>query len=188
MEIYLIRHTTPQIKKGICYGQSDVPLASTFADEAKLLLKILPEKIAIVYSSPSTRCYQLAKLIPADQVIIDNRLLEFNFGAWEMKRWDTIDPVLLDTWMKDFVATRVPEGENFIDLNKRVKDFITELVEQKYKKIAIVTHGGVIRCFIAYILKTPLKDAFSVSVNYASVTKIVLDENSANNKVEYLGK
>ncbi|MEM9897397.1 MAG: alpha-ribazole phosphatase, partial [Bacteroidota bacterium] len=27
MEIYLIRHTTPEISKNICYGQSDLELS-----------------------------------------------------------------------------------------------------------------------------------------------------------------
>lgn len=43
MEIYLIRHTTPKIAKEICYGQSDIALASTFREEAKGVLQELPQ-------------------------------------------------------------------------------------------------------------------------------------------------
>jgi len=33
MEIYLIRHTTPDVAKGICYGQTDLDVANTFEEE-----------------------------------------------------------------------------------------------------------------------------------------------------------
>ena len=34
MNIYLIRHTSVDVPKGLCYGQSDVPLRPTFEIEA----------------------------------------------------------------------------------------------------------------------------------------------------------
>lgn len=174
MEVYLIRHTTPLIDKGICYGQSDIALAESFHNEARQLIQQIPENIDAVYSSSSSRCYKLARLIKSDQVIIDNRLLEMNFGDWEMKNWDEIDKENLDKWMKDFVNVRVPNGENFIDLYKRVCDFIENLNKAGFHKIAVVTHAGVIRSFISKTLDSPLEKAFEIKVNYCSVTKINL--------------
>lgn len=46
MDIYLIRHTTPDVPPGTCYGQSDVDVAASFMDEFSALhpkLKHLPE-------------------------------------------------------------------------------------------------------------------------------------------------
>ena len=34
MKIYLIRHTQPDVEKGICYGSSDLDVAATFEAEA----------------------------------------------------------------------------------------------------------------------------------------------------------
>ena len=34
MEIYLVRHTTPDVAKGICYGQADIDVTATFLAEA----------------------------------------------------------------------------------------------------------------------------------------------------------
>jgi alpha-ribazole phosphatase len=172
MEIYLIRHTTPQIVKGICYGQSEVPLADTFASEAEELLKKLPSAIDAVYSSPLTRCYRLAKQIPAKKLVKDTRLLEMNFGDWEMRRWDEIDQITLDAWMKKFVTMRVPGGENFVDVNNRVTEFVSELVTQDYKKVVLVTHGGVIKCISANVRGIVFKEAFNIAVPYSSVIKI----------------
>ena len=174
MELYLIRHTTPLIEKGICYGQTDIPLAESFPDEANKLLPFLPETVDAVFSSSSNRCIKLARLIKSERIIIDNRLLEMNFGDWEMKKWDDIDKENLDKWMNDFVNVRVPNGENFIDLSDRVNRFIDDLTQRRYNRIAIVSHAGVIRSFISKILEKPLEKAFELKVNYCSVTKINL--------------
>ena len=42
MEIYLIRHTSVSVEAGICYGQSDVPVAESFAAEAAQVRAKLP--------------------------------------------------------------------------------------------------------------------------------------------------
>ena len=43
MDIYLVRHTTPKIDKGICYGQSDLELADSYPEEFKAILDVVPE-------------------------------------------------------------------------------------------------------------------------------------------------
>lgn len=85
MEIYLIRHTTPKIAKEICYGQSDIALASTFREEAKGVLQELPKSVHKVYSSPLKRCLQLAALIPHQSLDQVPQLQEMNFGDWELR-------------------------------------------------------------------------------------------------------
>jgi alpha-ribazole phosphatase len=179
MEIYLIRHTTPLIKKGICYGQSELPLSETFQYEAERIQKSLPGIIDVLYSSPSQRCYQLAKFLRAKKKFGDDRLMEMNFGDWEMKAWDSLDKHILDVWMKHFVTMRVPNGESFMDLHDRVCTFFQELLQNNYQRIAIVTHAGVIRCIVAKLLKIPLTDAFNISVDYASVRKVLLNANGS---------
>ncbi len=189
MEIYLIRHTTPQIEKGICYGQSDIPLTESFHTELHQLKTHLPELFDVVYSSPMSRCTKLAQFIQAKELFIpDRRLLEMNFGDWEMKNWDEINQDVLNEWMKDFVNVRVPKGENFIDLNERVTEFIDELLKTNYKKVAIVTHAGVIRCVVAKIVGMQLTNAFKISVDYSSVTKIHGNYDSCYNKLDYLNR
>lgn len=65
MEIYLIRHTTPAIKKGLIYGRMDVPLAASFDQEKEVILKQLPSRLDAIYSSPSKRCCALADTLSA---------------------------------------------------------------------------------------------------------------------------
>ena len=189
MQINLIRHTTPDIAKGTCYGQSDIPLLDSFQQEYMSLIKHLPEKVDVVYSSPLKRCTQLAKQLKSvGGVIEDKRLMEMNFGDWEMKNWDAIEHKSLNKWMQDFVNVKVPNGENFLELHARVNHFVDELVKQEHKTVAIVTHAGVIRSVIARVLEIPLNNAFKIPVNYASVTRLNIAGDNCFSNLEFLNK
>jgi alpha-ribazole phosphatase len=188
MEVYLIRHTTPDIETGICYGFSDISSAATsFAKESKRAVSFLPECLDAIYSSPLLRCMQLARALQTESIIQeDARLMEMNFGSWEKKKWEEIDSTALNSWMKDFVHVRAPEGENFLDLSKRAGAFFDELASSGHKSVGIVTHAGVIRALIAKILGMPLENAFKIPVAYASVTKIRIQEESCYCNLEFL--
>ena len=91
MEIYLVRHTTPAVEKGICYGQTDLDVTESFITEANIIKEVLPLNIKHVYSSPLQRCSKLAAHLFPDTIIqLRNDLMEINCGLWEMQRWDDI--------------------------------------------------------------------------------------------------
>jgi len=173
MEVYLIRHTTPQIGKGICYGKSDIPLAETFENELKILKSKLPEKFSQVITSPARRCYYLARELKCSSLINNEDIAELDFGKWELKAWSDIDKKEIDTWMDDFVNISCPEGESYRDLFIRSQRFWQEHIEKKkFKSVAIITHGGIIRSLLAFFLKMPMENSFSISIGYGSVTKV----------------
>jgi len=175
MEIYLIRHTTPEIAKGICYGQSDILLASSFKDEVAQILKnnSFPENDVVVYSSPLQRCKQLAETVfNVTAINYDNRLKELNFGDWELKPWDAINKEELTIWMEDFVHVPCPNGESYVDLNNRVLEFKKSLKSAKHKKVVVVTHAGIIRAFLAQHNNVKLEDSFQYKISLGAVIKI----------------
>ena len=178
MEVYLVRHTETVCPKGICYGQSDMDIIEPYDAVFQSILNQLPQD-AHMYSSPLLRCVLLANYIKDNSEITavneDARLMEMNFGDWEMKNWDGIDPDELIPWMADFVTIRVPNGESFTDLHSRVVDFIqSELHNTHSKPVIIVAHAGVIRSFLCHISALPLKDAFKNKVDFGAVIKIEL--------------
>ena len=178
MEVYLVRHTETVCEKGICYGQSDVEIIEPYDAVFQSILNQLP-KDANLYSSPLLRCVLLANYIKGNSEITavngDARLMEMNFGNWEMKNWDVIDPDELNPWMADFVTIRVPNGESFTDLHTRVVDFIqSELHSTHSKPVIIVAHAGIIRSFLCHISALPLRDAFKNKVDFGAVIKIEL--------------
>jgi alpha-ribazole phosphatase len=92
MEFALIRHTRCDIPAGTCYGQLDVPLASTAATDIDQTLARVP-RVDLVFSSPSQRCQALAQaLAHRDACNVRTRpdLRELSFGAWEGLRWSDI--------------------------------------------------------------------------------------------------
>lgn len=135
MEVILVRHTTPDIAKGICYGQADIKVATTFEEEVSNILKKVPvnDPEVTYYSSPLQRCKLLAKKLSAN-VIFDNRLKELDFGDWELQKWNDIDKKELDIWMNDFVKTPAKNGEFYIDLHNRTTDFLNRINNQKPSK------------------------------------------------------
>lgn len=178
MEIYLIRHTSPLVEKGICYGQTDLDVTETFLLEANEIKAFLPSSIQLVFSSPLLRCAKLAKeLFPTTAIEWHNDLMELHCGAWEMQYWDAIPKQEMQPWLADFIHTEVPGGESYLQLHQRViKKF--ESICTHEKCMAIVAHGGVLRSILAHISETPLKDAFSVfQLHYGAVVKIIVDTN-----------
>ena len=175
MEIILVRHTTPDIEKGICYGQADIGITNSFLEELQPILKDVPVNDAntVYYSSPLKSCAILAKKI-SDSIIYDNRLKELDFGDWELKKWDDIDKESLDIWMQNFVTEPTKNVESYIDLQKRTIEFLEEIKQQNHQRVVIVTHAGVIRSLYSYIHDSALEKSFDLKVAYGQIIKIDL--------------
>lgn len=173
MEIYLIRHTTPDIAKGICYGQTDLDITDTFEQEVMSIKPYLPANIKTIYSSPLQRCRKLAEaLFPQHNVQLHNDLMELNCGSWEMQPWNEIPKAEIQPWMDDFVNVQVPDGESYVQMHDRVvKRF--EWIGRQSETAVIVAHGGVLRSILTHITNTPLKESFDVfTCHYGCVVKI----------------
>ena len=178
MDIYLVRHTLTDTEPGLCYGQTDVALSANFAEEVLQVLKKLPPPMpdTVVFSSPLSRCRQLAEKF-SSHVITDDRLLEINFGDWENTFFNEIDPIVLKQWSDHFVTQSPPNGENFTDLFRRAGSFWHELLTYRKEQIVIVTHAGVIRALLVSILEMPLANAFHFRVEPGSVHKFQAIDN-----------
>jgi len=176
MNLYLIRHTKVDLKPRVCYGQTDVDVANTFLSEAESIKKQI-ESIHFdrIYSSPLKRCKKLSEYLFTDEIIFDKRLMELNFGKWEMQDWDKITGSEYQEWMNNFIETPCLDGESFRELHKRVSSFIDSINSNNNNNnnnIAIVAHGGTIRSILTYLNNHDLKDAFNTDVDFGEVIKI----------------
>ncbi len=186
MQLFLIRHTTPQVKAGLCYGQSDIDVTASFSEElndigAKLdSIKSSGVELHAMVTSPLQRCVKLAhalnlKLV-LGEILEDHRLKELNFGDWELQAWDAIPRTEFDIWADDYANLAPPNGETFAELHERAKSFIAELSEHSQPhNIVVVTHGGMIRAMLAEVLQIPLKRLFRFQIDYGSVTHLAFD-------------
>ena len=173
MEVILVRHTTPKIEKGVCYGQSNIGVEKSFNEEALVIQNQLKgiDHGAYFYSSPLKRCEKLAEKL-AEKIRFDDRLKELNFGDWELKKWDDIDREILDIWMNDFVNIPPKNGESYIEMFERTSGFLKEIKGEGIKKAIIITHAGVIRSIHAFVNGISLEDSFNLKVPYGAIVKL----------------
>ncbi|WP_300380748.1 alpha-ribazole phosphatase [Henriciella sp.] len=150
MAVSLLRHTTPLVAPGTCYGMTDLGLAESFAEEAENILSGLPPVEQIV-TSPLTRCQQLADFMSkrlSVPVTTDCRLREMDFGTWEGRAWADIPRAEINAWVSDFMHARPHGGESVAMLRARTLEAIAEL-ENRQQETLIVTHAGVIKAALA---------------------------------------
>lgn len=176
MEILLIRHTAVDVPAGTCYGQADVPLKETFEEEAAVTKATLESfgPVDRAYTSPLSRCTRLAAFCGHADARRDPRILEIDFGEWEMKPFDEIADPQLQAWYADHIRTRVTGGESFMMQYLRVANFLDELRSKSWQRVALFAHGGVLVCAQVYAgLITP-EAAFAALPAFGSVIRIEL--------------
>jgi alpha-ribazole phosphatase len=175
MKLYVIRHTKVAVESGICYGQSNVGVASSFnAEKEQVAHQVSNVNFDKIYSSPLIRCKQLAEgLFQNKQLVFDARLKELNFGDWELKTWDDIYAQEQGkVWMDNYQTLPTLNGESYPEMVERVSEFLNEISEHKYKNVAVVAHAGVIRIFKSLIEKQSINELFKTfKPAYGSVTK-----------------
>ncbi len=170
MEIHLIRHTAVNLEQGICYGQSDIDLRAGYLNDFKKIQ--LDSDYDLMMCSPLKRCTRMAEYFSTD-FIPDDRIMEMNFGRWELKRWDKIPSEEIQPWYEDYLNISPPGGESLQEMNERVLDFWRYIqINFSFYKIAIVTHAGVIRLILKEVLGMPADKMFSIEIDYGKKTII----------------
>jgi alpha-ribazole phosphatase len=172
MKLTLIRHTSVDVPKGICYGKTDVRVSPTYCNEMQQVKKELEnKKFDAIFSSPLQRCTKLTSdIFPEANIRIDTRLTELDFGAWEMVSWDTIYQTRKGKeWFGDYVNTPCFKGESFSGLIKRCESFLTFLRESNLQDIAVFTHSGVIRALLSINQDITPEDTFYVPIAYGQI-------------------
>ena len=171
MALILLRHTTPAIEPGICYGQTDLDVAATFEAEATLVRESLPPFTRII-TSPLVRCSKLAHFIGQHAsltVLSDPRLIEMDFGNWEGQAWSTIPRSELDAWATDFLNARPHGGESVAKLRSRTRAALTDWRNSREPTL-IVTHAGVIKAALA---TGDTADDFNVKVDFGGFVTMI---------------
>lgn len=153
MRLILIRHPKPHIAAGVCYGRTDLPVAP---EQLEQTLADLPHALACVptelplYTSPLQRCSVLARrLSPAP--VFDARLVEMDFGAWEMRRWDDIARTDIDAWVADLPHYRPGGGESVLQMATRIAAFHADMQRQlgHAGEAIVICHAGAMRLLAA---------------------------------------
>ena len=171
MKVILVRHTTPDVPKGTCYGWSDVDVTSTFIAEATCTLDELKQHLPVdkAFTSPLQRARKLADFCGFPDAEQDSRLKEMNMGDWEMQRYEEIEDPALKAWYQDYMHLLATNGESFPMLYARVAEFLDNLKDKGYDKVAVFTHGGVLVAAGIYAGLFKEEEAFRHLVPYGGI-------------------
>lgn len=173
-----IRHTSLYVTGATAYGQSDLPVAPTFDEEAAVVKENLEQRhYDMIFTSPLTRARQLCEHCGYTDAIVDPRLMERNFGEWEMKPWDEVYAIMAKHPDSHLYGDRLelmvpPGGESIEELTGRVKEFIQEVQMQRWKRVAVFCHGGVINSARYWHGEIDLDHLFIQVPHYGTVTSL----------------
>ena len=170
MRLFLVRHPQPLITAEICYGSSDIAVSDEETRRtAQRLAAALPAGAAIV-SSPLRRCADLAKALTHSlanpSIEFDARLVELDFGTWEMCAWDGIARAEIDAWAAAPVTWRPGGGESVLTMAHRVGEFY-EAKKRETGDCVVVCHAGTIRLLLACRRYRALADIAAAAVQDA---------------------
>ena len=177
--VYLVRHAETIDEKGIrntdetdqMINEKEILSIKGEKDSKALSENNELKNIDVIWCSSYTRAKQTAKYIASEnnlQINIDYRLSERKLG-----NLDEIAVFMSDKKTRDpsqeqllFPKFKTSDGESAEDTNKRMTEFLNEILEKyKNKRVAIVSHGGSIKFLL---------------LNWCKVNE--------NTKLEYMGK
>jgi broad specificity phosphatase PhoE len=164
---YFLRHgETEWNAEGRLCGSTDVPLSDVGRAQAQLLAQRLQSiEFDALYSSPLQRALETARLIGAvikREPMVDRRLSELDYGAWEGSTFDEIrriTPAVYRAWDADPANLAPPGGETGVHLIERVMPFLSDVAQRHPTgNVVVVCHKTVCRLLACHIMDVPLSE------------------------------
>jgi broad specificity phosphatase PhoE len=135
---YFVHGTTTDNQKHISSGWKDVDLSELGIQQSKDLPSQNDIKFDAVFCSDLQRARISAELSFKDKypIVIDERLRECNYGDYNGKPSEVVEPI-----QKVSINRPFPNGESYEDVKERIQDFLNDIKEEyDGKHIAIVAH------------------------------------------------
>ncbi len=172
MKIYLLRHAERN------HGEEQDTLTETGYFQAEHIKNHL-KKLSIqkVYCASTNRSKETIKPFLKDfKGIIEytSDLDEMRLGILKGKTAQDLRDAIVNSGLSK-EQFRPEDGENIEDFTNRIKNFIKKLRNEKYERILLSTHAGVIRNFIEILIGLPREEI--PKTDFASLSYIELDKN-----------
>jgi len=169
----LVRHAQSEYnEKGIFQGRLDSDLTPLGFVQARLLTaRIRRERPEVVITSPQRRAYKTALMISdilSVPLEVDERIREMSFGLLEGNHfWSMFErnKEMILKWLKNPVENPLPTQEDMKSFEKRLREFMNELLQRKEKVIVIVGHGGTLHGFLCLALGFGLEKMWHVHMD-----------------------
>lgn len=157
MKIYLVRHGQTNLnKQKLMQGRVNEPLNETGIKQAHFTKDLIGDvKFDAVFASPLDRAITTGSIvadIPKDQVIIDERLIETDFGKYDKCKYAGMGPKMTLYWALPEIFPAPKGVETVKSMVERASSFLKELETKDYENVLIAAHGGILRAFNGYLL------------------------------------
>jgi broad specificity phosphatase PhoE len=182
MTWYVLRHAekeqgnfhNPQLR------HQDQPLSTRGRQDAQKLVYIFADKpITAIYVSTYQRTWQTVAHV-AEQLqltpVVDARLNEIDNGLVDEMTESQFEQSYPDVWQAyetrkaDF---QFPGGESGAEVQERIRDFFEEKLRQHMDSdILLVTHEGLIRQMMCYVMGLPVYRRGDFRVNLCGLTEL----------------
>ncbi|HEX2531343.1 MAG TPA: histidine phosphatase family protein [Burkholderiaceae bacterium] len=189
-EILLIRHgeTAWNVEKRL-QGHLDIPLNRIGQRQAVALGRALQnEPLDAIIASDLQRAVQTAHAVAAPRgmpVHTDPGLRERCYGAFEGLLYTDIGtryPEAFAAWRSRDLDIRFPAGahvaETLREFSERAVAAVTRVVDgRNYRKVALVTHGGVLECVYRAAMGIGFTHARDFDILNASINRVLWSGN-----------
>jgi broad specificity phosphatase PhoE len=179
---FLIRHGAHDLLGHILVGRGSVALNDEGRHQAQWLAeRLAAERLTAVASSPRQRTRETAEPIARRHglpVTLEPALDEVDSGDWTGRSFADLarDP-LWQRYNRLRSTTRIPGGEMMLEVQARVVDFM-EATRQRAPegRIALVSHGDVIRGALLLFLAMPADAVHRLTVEPGSLSVVMLGD------------
>jgi broad specificity phosphatase PhoE len=166
--VYLIRHGSTAVNRQVPYRlqgrQIDVGLDPEGAEQARRAAAALAGcEVAAVYTSPLIRARETAAAVALPHTlepIAVPELIEADLGRWEGLTWaeaEARDPEHYQLFHAHPGTVPYPDGESFLDVQRRVEPVVARLAAaHPGRGIIVVGHNVVNRAYLAGIFGLPI--------------------------------
>lgn len=160
LRLYFMRHGETVWNTERRYqGMTDIELSDEGIRQAECVAERFKNiHIDKIYSSPLKRAMLTAKPIAEDkglEIIAEDAFREIHFGEWEGMTVPDLTEKYGDSYI-NFIREPhnygFPGEENIDNVIKRIKPRIDDIIENDDGNVLIISHGGIIRLMIMYIM------------------------------------
>lgn len=157
MKIWITRHGQTRYNKlKLMQGLTDEPLNETGIAQAKATRQRIGDvKFDAVYASPLDRAIVTGSIIggvPREEVIVDPRIIEADFGKYELHKYTGLGLRMSLFWALPEVFPAPPTVETIASLVERSQSFLRELEQKDYENVLVACHGGIMRALSGYMM------------------------------------
>jgi len=160
MKIWVTRHGQTNLnKENLMQGLTNEPLNDNGRQQArKARRRISNVTFDAVYSSPLDRAIETGSIIGGvrqEDVIRDPRIIEMNFGRFELCNYYRMGPAMSLYWLYPDVFRAPDTVDTMESMVSRTRDFFRELEKKDYDNVLVSSHGVIMRILCGYLNDRP---------------------------------